>query len=107
VDQKELLVFQWLSSLEKDLANASRVNTSKHQDLMKKHQTVLESFLIGYINCISPKPSKPTRHLISSCFNLIYLKGDHRNVFDTIASFQSLLNNKKTENTAIKLYIFS
>ncbi|KAI8902903.1 armadillo-type protein [Globomyces pollinis-pini] len=96
VEKKELLLFQWLSTLEKDLMKATINNTS---------QPHLETLLLKYLICTSPHPNRPTRSLIARCFNIIYSTGDHRTFFDTVAKMQSYLTTKKQDDPFVKIAI--
>ena len=115
LDKKELLLFQWLSRLEKDLANHPVVSWKLiSQDLtsaifLQANQKHLESLLLKYLSSLSPKPNQSTRRLIARCFNVIYSKGDHRTLFDSMAAIQNLFVSKKsasTDDMMVKLYVF-
>jgi hypothetical protein len=83
IEKKELLLFQWLSNLEKDLSNNPISN-----------QKDVEQTLLKYLQYLEPHPNRPTRTLIARCFIIVYNKGDQRSLFDTIAQMQTILTNK-------------
>ena len=92
VEKRELLLFQWLSTLEKDLIKFGI-----------KEQPKIEQFLMKYLNNSVIHPNKPTRHLISRCFVILYSSGDQRSLFDTLTQMQSILS-KKLDDNYIKMY---
>ncbi|KAJ3270628.1 hypothetical protein HDV01_007562 [Terramyces sp. JEL0728] len=94
LEKKELYLFQWLSSLEKDLLKLT---------FSQQQQQYLESVLIQYLTSNVPLPNRPTRHLISNCLNIIYRKGDTRTLFDTLSKIQQNMNSKKLDEPAIKI----
>ena len=98
-EKKELALFQWLSNLEKDISMSTK-------EELKQVQGDIEKRLLEYLKSETPpRISKPLRHLVSRCFNLLYTIGDQRNVFDTIAAIQKILSSKLLGNLDVRLYI--
>ncbi|KAL5034281.1 hypothetical protein BDV3_003842 [Batrachochytrium dendrobatidis] len=95
-ERQELLLFQWLSGLEKDLGSTTK-------DILKPHQPNLEKLLLKFLGNRDIKPSRPIRELIARTFVLIYHKGDQRSLFDTLAAIQNLLSNKKSDDPAVRV----
>ncbi|KAJ3311971.1 hypothetical protein HDV04_003467 [Boothiomyces sp. JEL0838] len=94
LEKKELYLFQWLSTLEKDLLKLT---------FNQQQQQYLESVLMLYLTSNIPLPNRPTRHLIANCLNTIYRKGDTRTLFDTLSKIQQHMNSKKLDDPAIKI----
>lgn len=100
---RELLLFQWLTSLDRDLEAAPKV-AYLTQEYIKAAQSVLEPQLLSYVSSVgSLRQSSPIRHLLGQCFTKLYKKGDDRTVFDTIAAIQRILSNKRVDD-AVRLY---
>ncbi|KAL2916610.1 hypothetical protein HK105_203722 [Polyrhizophydium stewartii] len=97
-EKRELALFQWLSSLEKDLGKTSK-------DALKPHQAALEKLLLKYLASPFVKPSRPIRELIARCLVMMYHKGDQRSLFDSLAAAQTMLANKKLDDPAVKIAI--
>jgi HEAT repeat-containing protein 5 len=83
LEKKDLLLFQWLSNLEKELLQ--KPITAQKQ---------IETVLLKYVQYVNPHPNRPTRTLIGRCFTIVYTKGDVRTLFDTISQMQTILLNK-------------
>ncbi|KAJ3277917.1 hypothetical protein HK104_002844, partial [Borealophlyctis nickersoniae] len=94
-EKKELYLFQWLSSLERDLRKADK-------DTVKAAQANLEKTLLKYLTIGTPKPTRPIRQLIARCFVVIYSTGDTRTLFDTLAATQAVVA-KKVEDPAVRI----
>ncbi|OUM69589.1 hypothetical protein PIROE2DRAFT_36538, partial [Piromyces sp. E2] len=86
IEKQELYVFQWLSSLEKELKKGDKNTIASEQDQVEK-------VLLKFLSSTAPKPSRPTRKLIARCYNLIFTYGSQRKIFDTIVAIQQLLKN--------------
>eukprot|EP00842_Homolaphlyctis_polyrhiza_P005067 jgi/Hompol1/5561/HPOL_004542-RA len=95
-EKRELALFQWLSSLERELLKATR-------ETIKPHQELLEKKLLKYIGSQVVRPSRPSRQLVARCLIVLYHRGDPRTLFDTLAAIQSMLANKKLDDLAVKL----
>ncbi|KAI8923137.1 armadillo-type protein [Entophlyctis helioformis] len=94
-EKRELALFQWLSTLEKDL--------QKTKDPIKPHQAALEKLLLKFLSSQTVRPSRPIYQLIARLFVALYSKGDPRTLFDTIVAAQNALGAKKLDDLAIKL----
>ncbi len=92
-EKKELLIFQWLSNLEKQL-----LKTKPDLEI----QDILITNLYKYLTLLSPKPKRQTRNIISRCLVIIYEKGDNRTLFDTLSKLQNLLANKNLQDILVK-----
>ncbi|KAJ3190081.1 hypothetical protein HDU85_000372 [Gaertneriomyces sp. JEL0708] len=95
-EKKELVLFQWLSFLQRDLSLVS-------SDVLKTSQTQLEKLLLRHLGSMLPKPSRTIRRLVARCLILIYSKGDTRTLFDTLSALQGMVANKKVEDMSLRI----
>ncbi|KAI9012871.1 armadillo-type protein [Gaertneriomyces semiglobifer] len=95
-EKKELVLFQWLSFLQRDLSLVS-------SDVLKTSQTQLEKLLLRHLVSMLPKPSRTIRRLVARCLILIYSKGDTRTLFDTLSALQGMVANKKVEDMSLRI----
>ncbi|KAJ3066318.1 hypothetical protein HDU99_003883, partial [Rhizoclosmatium hyalinum] len=101
IEKKEQLLFQWLSSVERELVKSfDEINTKE-----KAFVASVEKLLVHFVGAASPspRPSKPIRDTIGRIFVCIYSKGDARTTSDTVGALQNLLAAKKLDDPAIKL----
>ena len=98
-EKKELILFQWLSSIEKQIPVVPK-------EYWKANQADLEKVLGKYIISTAPKPQKLLRDSYARVYALIYQHGETRTLFDTFAMLQTQLSNKKVEEISVKMYAF-
>ncbi|TPX44962.1 hypothetical protein SeMB42_g03131 [Synchytrium endobioticum] len=96
-EKKEVVLFLWLSALERDLRRSNR-------DAIKPFQAVIEKLLLKYLSSTNPKPSGPVRQSIARCYISLFTNGDSRTVFDILTALQAFLS-KKTEDPAVRLAV--
>ncbi|KAI8808458.1 armadillo-type protein [Cladochytrium replicatum] len=94
-EKRELVVYQWLMTVEKDIKKNSK-------ETLRPYQSNIEKALIRFLGSSSPKPTKPIRQLIARCMVGIYSGSDTRTLFDTIVAIQNLINGKKDLDPAIR-----
>ncbi|KAI0030727.1 clathrin-coated vesicle protein [Vararia minispora EC-137] len=89
-DSGDVYLFQWLSSVEIFLKNAS-------SDDLKAVQRSLETTLTLIITKGSPYPApgKAIRNVVSSCFVLLFTLGESRAVFETLLACLRVLGDFK------------
>ncbi|KAI8814722.1 armadillo-type protein [Cladochytrium replicatum] len=95
-EKRELVVYQWLMTVEKDIKK-------NRKETLRPYQSNIEKALIRFLGSGSPKPTKPIRQLIARCMVGIYSGSDTRTLFDTIVGIQNLINGKKDMDPAIRL----
>ncbi|KAI9202203.1 armadillo-type protein [Polychytrium aggregatum] len=92
-DKKELILFQWLITLERELKGCKK-------ESIKPHQNNIEKLLLKYITSANPKPSRPIRRAVARCFVALYTYGDTRTLFDTMVTALAIVNRKTEELTS-------
>ncbi|KAI6043108.1 armadillo-type protein [Pisolithus marmoratus] len=95
-DNGEIYLFQWLSSLQKNLKEATT-------DLVKASQTSTEVTLLKII-CGSngyPLPGRGIRNLSARCFVLQYGRGETRTLFDTLRALLKIAGDPKASDKDI------
>lgn len=90
LDKKERALFTWLFETEKELLQG------------KLPPTNLQETLLECATSTAVKPNRLLRDLYSRVFVLVFSVGGVRTLFDTIASIQQLLANKKTDDILVK-----
>jgi hypothetical protein len=90
-ERRELMLFQHLSGLQKQLQDASSPLEKETTD------RILETVL-RYAALPSPRQSAPIRHLMARILiNIFNQRTETRSLFDTMASLCAILNDKKVE----------
>ncbi|KAJ6577043.1 clathrin-coated vesicle protein [Mycena vulgaris] len=99
----EMYLFQWLSSTEKSIADA----TVEH---LKSKQPDLESALVKVVLAQDPYPipGRALRNCVARCFVALYTRGETRTLFDTLQAFIKVIIDFKTpDRDSHKIAAFS
>ncbi|PFH53326.1 hypothetical protein AMATHDRAFT_55203 [Amanita thiersii Skay4041] len=93
----EVYLFQYLSSLEKNLANVSL-------DILKTKQGDIEQTLIKVVTALSPYPlpGRALRNLVGRCLVTLYTRGETRSLFDTLQVFMKIVSDYKNQDKELK-----
>ncbi|KAK9765362.1 hypothetical protein K7432_006370 [Basidiobolus ranarum] len=89
VEKQELILLQWLTTLEKELQNISEASLKGIQDDLVKQ-------LMRFFTYPSPKLKRPHRQVLSRCLVTIYLKGDTLHLIDTLNILNGLTISGKS-----------
>jgi hypothetical protein len=96
----EVYLFQWLSSLEKSLTDATSVDPKTSQHL---EQSVINVLLSPDP---FPPPGRPLRNLAARCLILLYKKGETKSLFDTLQLLLKVAGDSKVQDKDVnKVYV--
>ncbi|KAJ7767277.1 clathrin-coated vesicle protein [Mycena metata] len=99
----EMYLFQWLSSTEKSINEA----TLEH---LKSKQADLEVALVKIVLAQDPYPvpGRALRNCVARCFIALYTRGETRTLFDTLQAFIKVIIDFKTpDRDSHKIAAFS
>ncbi|KAJ7675207.1 armadillo-type protein [Mycena rosella] len=99
----EMYLFQWLSSTEKSIADAS----AEH---LKAKQGDLETTLVKVVLAQDPYPipGRALRNCVARCLVALYTRGETRTLFDTLQAFIKVIIDFKTpDRDSHKIAAFS
>ncbi|KAJ6560948.1 clathrin-coated vesicle protein [Mycena sp. CBHHK59/15] len=99
----EMYLFQWLSSTEKSITDA----TLEH---LKSKQADLEAALVKVVLAQDPYPvpGRALRNCVARCFILLYTRGETRTLFDTLQTVIKVIADFKTaDRDSHKIAAFS
>ncbi|KAF8841000.1 clathrin-coated vesicle protein [Paxillus ammoniavirescens] len=100
-DNGQIYLFQWLTSLEKSLKEAT-------VDQLKAMQSSVEETLLKVI-CGSdsyPLPGRGIRSLAGRCFVLQYTRGDSKTLFDTLRTLLKTAGDMKMDKDSLRIAAF-
>ncbi|KAK9694246.1 hypothetical protein K7432_013493 [Basidiobolus ranarum] len=89
VEKQELILLQWLATVEKELENISEVYLKSIQDELVKQ-------LMRFFTYPSPKLKRPLRQVLGRCLVFIYSKGDTSHLIDTLNTLNGVTNSGKS-----------
>ncbi|KAI9365449.1 armadillo-type protein [Zopfochytrium polystomum] len=98
IEKKEQIVFQWLSSVERDLERSSTEKAA-----IAAAQPSVQALLFKILTGTVPRPTRPIRQLVGRIYVLIFTLGETRTLFDCLASIQGILNQKKLDDVTIRI----
>ncbi|KAI0258392.1 clathrin-coated vesicle protein [Gloeopeniophorella convolvens] len=86
----DVYLFSWVASVEKFL------KTAPPEDI-KTTQKDLETTLINVITSreLYPPPGRALRNLVASCFQILYTRGESKNMFDALIAFLKVAGDFK------------
>ncbi|KAJ7205156.1 clathrin-coated vesicle protein [Mycena haematopus] len=99
----EMYLFQWLSSTEKNINEAS-------VEHLKSKQVDLEAALVKIVLAQDPFPipGRALRNCVARCFIALYTRGETRTLFDTLQTFIKVIIDFKTpDRDSHKIAAFS
>ncbi|KAJ7168806.1 clathrin-coated vesicle protein [Mycena filopes] len=99
----EMYLFQWLSSTEKSINEA----TVEH---LKSKQADIEAALVKVVLAQDPHPvpGRALRNCVARCFIALYTRGEMRTLFDTLQAFIKVIVDFKTpDRDSHKIAAFS
>lgn len=102
-DNGEMYLFQWLSSTEKGIGDAS-------VEHLKAKQADLEATLSKVVLAQAPYPipGRALRNCVARCLVALYTRGETRTLFDTLQSFMKVIIDFKTpDRESQKIAAFS
>src|SRR5690606_14913961 len=95
-------IFQWLRTLERQVADAA-------PPALKAAQPETEKRFVHVLT--QHKPTRPVRELLARCWTTLYARGDSRGLHDTVALCQAQLraasakDAKKDASLQPRLYV--
>ncbi|KAF8889054.1 clathrin-coated vesicle protein [Infundibulicybe gibba] len=102
-ENKEVYLFQWLSSTEHTLSLAS-------VEHLKSKQADVEGTLSKIISAPDPYPTpgRAIRNIVGRCLITLYTRGETRSLFDTLQAFLRIVGDFKTaDRESNKIAAFS
>ena len=81
-DQQQVQIFQWLRTLERQLATVDAA-------ALKQAQPETEKRMMAVLT--NHKPTRPVRELLGRCMAPMYARGDARGLGETITAMQNIL----------------
>jgi hypothetical protein len=81
-DQQQVHIFQWLRTLERQLATIEG-------PALKAAQAETEKRMVAVV--VQHKPTRPVRELLGRCFVPMYARGDARGLSELVGTLQALL----------------
>ena len=114
-----MYLFSWLASVERFLKISPpvchhfivtiRSLLIASQDDVKTVQKDLEASLLAVISSPEPYPvpGRALRNLVASCILILYMRGDSKNMFDTLIAFLKIANAFKApaDRDQHKMYV--
>ncbi|KAG5643615.1 hypothetical protein DXG03_000582 [Asterophora parasitica] len=102
-ENSEIYVFQWLSSTERKLADAT-------PQQLKGVQANIERTLVKIVTAPEPypPPGRALRNLVGRCLVALYTRGETRTLFDTLQAFMKIVGDfKAADKETNKIAAFS